>query len=569
MNVIHKNYRGIIMLIRTTLFFAFAFSLLIINSCSDSTTEPLNNISVTGLIENIDGNPIGDAMVEATDTQNKIIDSDITDDDGLFLLENLPSDFSTVNIKISKEGFLTYHDKLSNLTSSKEKKIKAQLLDDDTCCGVISITVKDRSDSSSINDAEVRLNLGERVIEKLYSSYEDPVIFDSLCPDEYWVRIAKEGYRVIEESTDVEDCDTLEFTFWLESNEEQDTCCDGILYVTPRDSETNEIITGAVIKLWQGGNMIEKATVGESYAVIDNICEGTYWIDIIHEQYQAIEFEVEFDCDETKEISRELDPKECCDGVLRIFVKDSETEESLNGSIVKLWKDGNMLTKKTVENGSVLFTGLCEGNYGVDILNESYQNIEFLIELDCDDTLEITKYLEANECCHGRVYVIPKDSETEEVINGAKVRLWQGGTKIREVIVQNGYAVLEEICEGNYGVSILHEEYDNIEFELEVGCDDTLEVVRFLDPDCCNGLVKVFVKDSETEENLNSASVTLRQNGETIETLTVQEGRVVFDGVCEGNYEIAITKEGYTGQEFDFEIGCSKVKEFVKLLVQE
>jgi len=557
------------MKITITIFLASILSLLFFNSCSDSTTEPQNNLTVTGIIEDINGTPLGNALIEATDSQNEIIDSDITDDEGTFLLENLPSAFSTVNIKISKDGFITFQDKLSNLTNTKEKKIKAQLLDDDSCCGVIAITVKNKSDSSLVNEAEVRLNIGKTVFEKVYTNDNGIVIFDSLCPDEYWVRIAKEGFKVIEEEISVEDCDTLDYTFWLQSNEEQDTCCDGILYVIPRDSETNEIISGATIKLWKGEKMIEKAIVGDEYAVIDNICEGTYWVDIIHEQYENIEFEIEFDCNETKEIERDLEPLVCCDGVLKILVKDSETEESLNGSIVKLWKGGDMIQKKTVENGYVRFTNLCEGAYGVDILNEEYSNIEFLIELDCDDTLEVTKFLEPQECCHGRVYIIPKDSETEEVINGAKVRLWQGGTKIREVIVKNGYAVLEEICEGNYGVSILHEEYENIEFELEVGCDDTLEVVRTMDPDCCNGLVKVFVKDSETEENLIGASVSLRQNGDTIETLTVQEGRVIFDGVCEGDYEIAITKEGYAGQEFDFEIGCNKVKEFVKLLEQD
>ena len=269
----------------------------------------------------------------------------------------------------------------------------------------------------------------------------------------------------------------------MKSINEQDTCCDGILYLIPKDSETSEILNGAVIKLWQDGKLIEKAITGEGYAVIDNICEGNYWVDIIHEGYEAIEFEIEFDCNETKEITKELDPKECCEGV---------------------------------------------------------------------------------------IYVIPKDSETNEIISGAKVRLWQSGDLIDKVFVgESGYARFLNVCEGEYAIDILHEEYEAIEFTVEMDCNDTLEITKTLESSCCESIIKVYPKDSETEESLNGASVTLRSGEQTIETLTVSDGKVIFDNVCKGSYEIAITKEGYTGMEFDFDIGCNKVKEFIKFLDPE
>ncbi len=166
---------------KTLLFATSILALLILFSCNDTTTEPQNNLSISGIIVDMNDNPIEGAIVQAFDSDSRLLDSDVTDTEAGFFLENILNDFSNVNIRISKEGFLTFEDKLSNLTNNKDKKINAKLLnDEDSCCGKIAFTVKDKSDSSLVREAEVRLNITKKVIEKIYTDENGYALIDSL-----------------------------------------------------------------------------------------------------------------------------------------------------------------------------------------------------------------------------------------------------------------------------------------------------------------------------------------------------------------------------------------------------
>ena len=558
----------------TFLIFALIFS-SVFYSCNDSSTDPEETTSISGIVKDGKGNPVESAYVEAMNSNDVQISYDYSDENGLFLLGGISLNKSYIKISIFKQGFITYETIIDDFSDGKDKKIYPVLLngENDSCCGKIKIIVKDRSDSSVVENAQVRLNTGENIIEKLYSDENGEVFFDSLCPDDYWVRIAKDGYLVIEKDLTVEDCDTLEYSFWLESRSEEDCC--GKIEISVKKDADNSAISNAEVRLNNKKKIIEKLYTNENGKVFfDSLCPDDYWIRIAKEGFKVIEKEISVeDCDTLKytySMKSINEQDTCCDGILYLIPKDSETSEILNGAVIKLWQDGKLIEKAITGEGYAVIDNICEGNYWVDIIHEGYEAIEFEIEFDCNETKEITKELDPKECCEGVIYVIPKDSETNEIISGAKVRLWQSGDLIDKVFVgESGYARFLNVCEGEYAIDILHEEYEAIEFTVEMDCNDTLEITKTLESSCCESIIKVYPKDSETEESLNGASVTLRSGEQTIETLTVSDGKVIFDNVCKGSYEIAITKEGYTGMEFDFDIGCNKVKEFIKFLDPE
>jgi hypothetical protein len=378
--------------------------------------------------------------------------------------------------KIEKEGFLLKTIEFG--VDNCEKYSKTIILQSENdCCNDIKIIVKD-SENNRIENVEVKLR-NEGFQEIKYTNADGIVVFDSLCDGKYEARIYKEGYKVIEYLIRVEDCESKIEDFVLEAEK----CCNNILKVYPKDSETGEIITGSKVRLWQNGEKIEVAVTGENAAIIDGICEGSYWVDIIAEGYEDIEFEVSFDCDEVKEIVKELIADDgCCDGSLKLFIKDAESGEYITSGYIKLWKNGEVIKEKEINgDGFVYINELCEGEYGVDIFVEGYQHKEFTFALGCNENKEMTKEIVPVLCCNNKAYFIPKDSESGEVINGAIVKLWKNGEVIRQKTVENGSALMKEICKGNYVVSISAEGYETIEFELSFDCEETKEIVKEMD----------------------------------------------------------------------------------------
>ena len=87
------------------------------------------------------------------------------------------------------------------------------------------------------------------------------------------------------------------------------------------------------------------------------------------------------------------------------------------------------------------------------------------------------------------------------------------------------------------------------------------------DNDCCEGIVKVKVKDDKGNI-IKNASVRLWKGKNKLKELkTNSDGYVEFKELCEGNdYSLSISAEGFEGYEFEFDLGCNKVLNYDKSL---
>lgn len=568
------------------LFTIFFPSLLIIglifSACDDSSTDNVDvTTTISGVIEDTDGNPVADAEVQAFDFENSLLDEDVSDEEGRFSLENIPDQLDKVKMKITHEDFPVFEGLLSEVVGQGERsKVRVTIQrDDDSCCGRIEILVRDKETEDPINDVEVRLNQGEKVLKKSFTSSDGKLVWKNICEGSYWLRFAKDGYAVVEKEFSIEKCDTAEFNILMEeSSKENDSCCDGKIYVFPKDKDSGEIIKGAKVILWQDGQIVEKKYVEGDNVLFSDLCEGKYWIDIIAEGYEDIEFEVELGCDEVKEIVKQLEATSqkdsCCDGKIYVIPKDKETGKVLTGAMVKLRdKKGKVISEARVKGEYVVFEDLCEGKYEIVILMEGYSGVEIPVELGCNEEKEIVKEMEAtsnkDSCCDGKIYVIPQDKETGEVIKGAKVILWKDGKEVARKYVEGNYVVFEDLCEGKYGIDIIAEGYKHVEFLVELGCDEEKEIHKKLEStsskdSCCDGKIYVIPKDKDTGEIIRGAKVRLWQDGQLVAKKYVEGEYALFEGLCEGRYVVDILVEGYDDIEFVVELGCDEVKEIVK-----
>ena len=555
-------------------------------ACDNSTDSVSSLQTISGKIKSTSGKFIGGAVIEAYGAANNLIDRDTTDDEGNFELMNIPETFASVTIKVQADGHDPFNSSLSDI-SGDDKQTENLLItlvdsraEDDDCCSVVEINVSNR-EKEKVGNANVRIGLEDVIIAEGNTNDNGYIRFDSLCSANYWIRIAKDGYKVIETQFELGKCDTVAKDFTLSSNEYKDSCCDGKIYIITKDSRTGEKINRAKIILWQDGKELETKYTENGMVLFTDLCEGNYWVDIMAEGYKHIEFAIELGCNKEKEIVKELvrtsEKDSCCDGKIYIIIKDSRTGEKINRAKIILWQDGKELETKYTENGMVLFTDLCEGKYGVDIMAEGYKHIEFATELGCNKEKEIVKELvrtsEKDSCCDGKIYILAKDSRTGEKINNAKVVLWHDGKELETKYTENGMVLFTDLCEGKYGVDIMAEGYKHIEFAIELGCNKEKEIVKELvrtseKDSCCDGKIYILAKDSRTGEKINNAKVVLWHDGKELETKYTENGMVLFTDLCEGKYGVDIMAEGYKHIEFAIELGCNKEKEIVKELVR-
>jgi uncharacterized surface anchored protein len=177
-------------------------------------------------------------------------------------------------------------------------------------------------------------------------------------------------------------------------------------------------------------------------------------------------------------------------------------------------------------------------------------------------------------CCNGRADIIPRDSATNALLNGATVRLYKGATLIGTATTTNGHTVFEHLCTGSYSASITKDGYKHIEFEFTITCNQHVELTRTLAAEhqnadtCCHGVITVIDRDSTTNAVIGNASVHLSKNGAVVGSGTTNaNGSVGFDGLCEGTYVINVSRDGYHSREVSVTITCNQhLETTVKML---
>ncbi|MFP4369773.1 MAG: collagen binding domain-containing protein [Candidatus Kapaibacterium sp.] len=539
--------------------------------CTEQSNTPANNGIFEGYIVTDDNSPLSDAMVAAM-IEDETLDTDTTDSEGHFLLSGLPENRAGVILHLShpehapKQVILKYmHDSLKT-----DRGFEIKMKNNDSCCGRIEVIVKDTTDGSFIKNAEVRLNKGKDVIKKHKTNESGIVDFDNVCPDNYRMLIAAEGYNVLEKELSMGDCDTLRFTERLSPKAAKDTCCGGILKILPKDAAGGEALNGALVKIWKNGKLKEKLEVKEGAAIFDGLCEGVYGFDIIKSGYKHFEFEVELGCNEVKEIEKNLEKELCC-GFINTKVTGEDSTQAIENAEIKLIKGNSIIEKSlTGKSGLVQFSSICEGEYLLRIAKEGYKVIEkeFKFNTDCD-TLDLRIKLEkqAGEDCCGVFIARVKDKDGSPV-KEAEVKLTLGEKKIKLYTNADGYVIFEELCPGKYGVRIFKNGYVLFEEGLNITDCDPLENSYKLEKkgdDCCEGKVYLLIKDKNGNK-LRGGKIKLLKEGTLIAQENFDTSGVWFDELCKGKYSVGIIHEGYGQMEFTFELGCNETKEFVKKL---
>ncbi len=527
-------------------------------------------------VQDEDGKPLRNAEVKVRG-KGEFVEVARTNADGVAVFDGLCE--GAYDLRIALEGFQVHESEIDELKCGEDRSITRSLKDKDECCkGILRLKVTDSESGEAIANARVAIWRDGKVLEDPRSNEDGDVIIDGLCEGNYELEITAEGYQKREYKIEMGCDEDKSIERSLEAGEGE--CCKGSIRIVVKNKDNGEPLRNALVRLWQNEKiLIEARTNGDGVVEFGEICEGNYFLDVLHEEFKGSEFPIEMGCNKEFRETVQLAPRdeECCDGSLRIVIRDANTEKPIKNAKVILWQEGKAVKDaRSNENGVVEIGGICEGGYGVSVEAEEYDGFEFEVEVGCDKRVNKEVSLEPNDaqCCEGTIRLVVRDAETEKPIENAKVILWKDGKAIEDPRT-NGDGVIEidKICEGNYGISIEHEDYEGTEFEVKLDCNEDLRLERNLKPknkDCCKGVIRIQVTDEDSGEAIANATVKLWQNGKLFESgKTNGDGIVVFDGLCEDDYGVDIIREGYKAIEFGLLVGCDETVEEERTLAKD
>lgn len=562
--------------------FALIFTLMFTQSCKETATTPDNTYSFSGFVFDSDNNPIENALVEIIDLESKVLYTTNTSEIGKFEFKTVSQDALEMQMRISAEGFKTQIKSANdfmkdNKPTNIEVKLSKQQEDDD-CCGVLNIKVVKFESDVVLENAEVKLTKDGEVIATIKTDANGMAQFTKLCEGKHFIRIALDGYKVIEDYKIMGDCDTLNAEFGLKVSENND-CCNSNAIFTIKDQDGNLLKNVTVLFRRNGVVKYEGKTNDNGKLTIDNICKGEYSLLIKLDSYKSQEFVLEFDCSVSVEKSITMiknNDVECCNNIIKVNVKDSLNGNALEGVKLILWQDGKMIHYAYSKDGFVAIDGICKGKYVAELYHESYKSIEWVVEFDCQKTLEFNKVIlkkEGTDCC-GKSIIVVKNYETGEVIKNADVKITFNNTSKTTKTDDNGKAYFDGLCKGKHWIRVSIDGFDVVEDYLYIeNCENTVDKLVKLkaknNQDCCDNQLKFTIKD-EDGNLLSNVQIKIMKGGAVITTLTTQNGTAATDkNLCKGEYSIRIAREGYNVMEYGVSLNCNDVKEFTKTLTKK
>jgi len=276
-------------------------SIFVILSCNESLViTPENTNSMSGVIVDEQGTPIPGATLEVSDSVKlvkTIVARDTTDEDGKFFLSKLPDDLTKLNVIILHPDFKHFTSKLSDV---KSKNAPVKMLHNDSCDGVVNFSIFNKSDSSKMSDVEIRLFRTGTLIRK-GSVIDGYLTFEHVCPGTYITRIFKTGYGLIYDSVVVSYNDTINKQYYLHSSH-GDSCCHGVICVTPLDTATGNGLDGVTVDLYSGNSQLNSYKYQGTPICFTSLCPGTYYIHLNLTGYNGVGIPITLGCNDSVSI---------------------------------------------------------------------------------------------------------------------------------------------------------------------------------------------------------------------------------------------------------------------------
>lgn len=356
-----------------------------------------------------------------------------------------------------------------------------------------------------------------------------------------------------------------------DSRPNPDSCCNGVISLHAQDSMGHEI-SGATVAL-AGPNNVTRTehTNGDGNAAIYHLCPGRYVLHTTMDGYTTTETVVELTCNDTVHARTTMGVSthantECCHGSITLMVRDSATNDLLDGGTATLYYNGHSLGSRPMSVHGTVWDGLCPGQYSFSLTKDGYHGTEFHIDsMGCNATRTVNRTMSSihGDCCGGVFELAVKDSMTGHGIAGATVALSGNGMSWTMTTGNDGGVRFANLCQGGYHATISKDGYPQAILEFKLGCNQGLGMTKSLlayhNAVCDTASLGITVMDSlHRDLPVAGATVTVYLNNIVVAHGTTDDhGYFQTPSTLNGSstYTVHFTKDGYHEKSFAWQIG--------------
>lgn len=563
-------------LINKILLFSLVLTaVLAINSCEELLNNVDKPVILEGYVTNQSNQPLPNSVVKVY-VGDKILTKSTTDENGYYKTKAFIPNTPNLMISVAHDGYKSINSPYSTLKKEiKDGKLNFILQQQEDCCNIINVKVKD-ANGNILKGVEVKLGSKEREPQYKYTNELGTVTFENICNGPYWLRIAHREFKVVEKDFFIDSCQTLNFEIVL--NEFVNEHC-GKVFFQLKDKNTEQFINEATISTYVQDAKIKKYTNKYGIAVFDNLPFGVYIFNITRPGYEPITDTVTVSNCDTVRVYNQLKSytdDTCCNNRLKITIKKEGTDIPVKGATIKIYSKDKLLKEKvTGEDGKVVFEELCSGNYGVLVSYPQNKPFDFGVSFGCGENKEFTKYISFSNdtCCNSQVKIKVRNQEGQNVQN-ATVRLWSKDKIIAQTLTnEEGWAVFDSVCVGNYAISIITDRYKGLEFAFEIGCNvtKTFEKTLVKKELCDNSKLQIKVFEDDTDIPISYAKIKIYSLGKVVYEGTANaNGELLIKNlIAPANYKVFVSKDGYKPEDPMVEMKDCKLYNLVVELDKE
>lgn len=501
-------------------------------------------------------------------------------------------------VVITKEGYqaieFAFEMKCNGeIRETRTMKKKIDEPNNDSCCkGTLLVTAVDAD--KLVGGVEVKLIRPNGKYEIVKTTETNGALFDGLCVGKHSLRVAKEGYKVVEMVFEQEcnEAKLLRITLSKTTTDAPDSCCNGTYSLMVKNKDGGAM-NGAAVKLQRPSGKIEVFSANDLGAItFTKLCQGRHVVWATKEGFKTAELVFEMKCNDRQQGLITLEPSgttgadTCCNGIVIINFTNANNKDAVVNGKVKLYKNGVALPNiATLSQGKAVFEKMCKGAYSYLFTSETYKAMEGKFEIDCNGnvTMNLTAVPNttppSDSCCNGRVAFSVLDASGAKIGLVGKALLYLGNKQVAAGTVTGGRVVFEKLCMGRYVLKVSVEGYTANAAEFTLECNGTYEGTIKLNKtgtgsaDSCN-TAKLSLRVKEVESNpelwLAGAEVIMYNNAgkQVAKGVTSQEGYFKVTGlIAPMTYTVSVAKDGYQAGKFTISFReCILINETVALL---
>ncbi|MED4051937.1 carboxypeptidase regulatory-like domain-containing protein [Priestia megaterium] len=522
----------------------FATNTLSANIASEQTTDVTavlqpNPASIFGqIINQTIGEPVGGAIVTVTLPNGIVVGGTVTDQNGSFIVNNLPP--QTLVISITADNYGSSSQSII-LTPGQSTETNIGLL---PSVGVLRGTVFNEQTEQPIAGVTLEVfdftrGMIATVVTDTFGFYEVPNLFPGL----YRLIATAKGYGAIVQEVTISVNQETVLNFFLPPDP-------GTIQGTITNRQTGEALLGVSIIIRQfsptGPIIASLSTDQNGQFVINNLAPGSYAVVALDPDFGSQAASVFVESDAASAVSISLVPNP---GIVQGIISNEQTGEPLTNAFVRVLDNNRVIIQEvqTDTTGVYRVEGLSPGEYLLIAVSPNFQRESVGFIIASGDINEVNVALQPNPgFISGRV----TDNQTALPLDGATVQIFPAQSLIpiaNAVTDQNGTYQIPGLAPGEYIVVATARDYTRAAVGAIVSADQTTraDLQLSLNPATISGTIT----DSQGNPIENATVRVIDQNETVLGTaLTDQNGNYVISNLPPGSQTIIVTAPTFSSQ---------------------